>query len=65
MLIDPGTLSYIFDGRFIFEVNHCPAHGARHWYALVDMVDPLAGEMAFAMMSSESLRGTALSLIAL
>ena len=65
VLIDPGTLSYIFDSRSIFEVNHCPAHGARHWYALVDMVNPLAGEMAFAMMSSESLRGTALSLIAL
>ena len=65
VLLEPDTLSYIFDGRAIFEANHCPAHGARNWYALMDMIDPLAGEIAFAMMRSERLRGTALSLIAL
>ena len=51
--------------RAIFEANHCPSHGARNWYTLVDMIDPLAGEIALAMMRSEGLRDTALSLVAL
>ena len=65
VLIDPPTLSWIFDGRFIFEASHCPTHAARHWYALVDMVDPLAGQMATAMMSRDNPRDTALLLTTL
>ena len=65
VLLEPDTLSYIYDGRSIFEANHCPTHGARNWYTLMDMIDPFAGEIALAMMNSESHRGTALSLIAL
>ena len=34
VLLEPDTLSYIFDGRAIFEANHCPSHGARNWYTL-------------------------------
>ena len=65
VLLEPDTLSYIYDGRAIFEANHCPSRGARNWYTLVDMIDPLAGEIALAMMRSEKLRDTALSLVAL
>ena len=63
--MDSSTLSWIFDGRFIFQASHCPTHGARHWYALVDMVDPVAGQMATAMMSRENLRDTTRRLTAL
>ena len=59
-LIDSPTLRWIYEGRSIIATSHCPTHATRHWYALVDMVDPLAGQMATAMLTRNSLRETAL-----
>ena len=64
-LMEPKTLSYIYDGRAFFKAHHCPSHGAGKWYALVDMIDSLSGEIALAMMRSEKLKDIALSLATL
>ena len=64
-LMEPKTLSYIYDGRALFKAHHCPSYGAGKWYALVDMIDPLSGEVALAMMRSEELKDIALSLATL
>ena len=61
-LMDPPTLRWIQEGGLLITSNCRHARAVGQFYSLIDMVDPLAGQIATAMMARSDMRGTVLLL---